>query len=159
MRALRGAASFFLPFRSARGRITEGLRFAAVSNSYEGARHYIQSISKVLIGARQTGKIGIEPSHDARSMPRLHAAAQPYVHRGRSSVGTRVQGSARGRHAARERTCMWRTEDVWRWDASGSRDYLPTPSIQGLILRRLLVLDLIATIKAAFHPSSSSLSA
>lgn len=40
-------------------------------------------------------------------------------------------------------------------DASGSRDYLPTPSIPcSLIPRRLLVLDLIVAIKAAFLPSS-----
>lgn len=40
-------------------------------------------------------------------------------------------------------------------DASGSRDYLPTPSIPcSLISRRLLVLDLIVAIKVAFVPSS-----
>lgn len=59
------------------GRYNPGLRFAAVSNSYEGARHYIQSISKVLIGARQLGRSGSR----SEMWDRMHTATGAYVYR------------------------------------------------------------------------------
>lgn len=123
------------------------LRFATVSNSYIRARHYIQSISKVLIGSAAEKLARERPMRDFARV--LHyilciRTQKRYIH-----------------HAGEGDVCG-------DWETCGVEIPPPRTIIcphhsagarPGLSLRRILVLNLITAIKAAFHPSSPSLSA